>query len=520
MRVPALPLPLALAVVALLCAPPAECTAPSPTRAPAVTATPPARWVRPRFAPPEGYRIARVRRQDSAVAGDTAATSDAAGGGSGDTGTRAATTTAGGAAQETTTPADAATTTQPVQQTTTQAATTTSAAAPTTTDAQQQTTSQAQTTSPAATTTPGYATTTTPGASPSSDGQLPASSSSSAPASQSSAGPSSAVGPSSAASESSATSSSMTLSDVTSTYTSTFTNSDGSIGTSTGTHVTQSAVPVKNNSSSSSTGKTWGIIGGVVGGVVVVAALVFIAYRMTQKRFSSIDDDDVEFKWPELQPDGQTISTNTSTLKPLETHRSGAHGIGDDGDALSSYGGPAGDVRAAGALYAPADARDPHAHGGYADPYASHSRQASYEALAMADGGAAAYARGYDPYPGGPIHAPVSAPYGYAGAQGVVYPPSPPQYRSSAGSAGSSPYAPQGAFGVPHHQSEEEGHLVPAAGAPRPMGAPGAGGAAVGALPRIERSESPFEVPGLGARSSELHGDDEKEDKEARRGPL
>lgn len=82
----------------------------------------------------------------------------------------------------------------------------------------------------------------------------------------------------------------VTLSEITSTFTSTFTNADGSVGTSTGTHVTQSAVPVKNNSGSSSTGKTWGIIGGVVGGVVLVAGIVFVAYRLTQRRFSSLDN--------------------------------------------------------------------------------------------------------------------------------------------------------------------------------------------------------------------------------------
>lgn len=82
----------------------------------------------------------------------------------------------------------------------------------------------------------------------------------------------------------------VTLSEITSTFTSTFTNADGSVGTSTGTHVTQSAVPVKNNSGSSSTSKTWGIIGGVVGGVVLVAGIVFVAYRLTQRRYSSLDN--------------------------------------------------------------------------------------------------------------------------------------------------------------------------------------------------------------------------------------
>ncbi|GAA6053622.1 hypothetical protein JCM3770_001562 [Rhodotorula araucariae] len=504
MRAPALHLPLALAILALLSAAPTACTAPSPTpNNPrlASAAAPPVSWVRPPFAPPQGYRLARVKRQATAPSGNTS-------GQTGDTGT--VTTSGGAASQVTTTPASATTTTQPAQQPTTQPATTTS---PQTspTDAQQQTTSPTQTTSPPATTTPDPSTSSSPGVPPSSEDQLPVSSSSSTATSQSTVASFPTVGSSSAESSSSSKSTSMTMSDVTSTYTSTFTNSDGSIRTATGTQVTQSSVPVKNSSSSSSTGKTWGIIGGVVGGVVVVAALVFVAYRMTQRRFSSIDDDDVEFKWPELQPDGQTISTNTSTLKPLETHRSGAHGVGDDGDHGSEYGGAsAGDVRAAGALYVAADRQDP--RGGYADPYASNSREASYEALAMADGGAAAYAQGYDPYPGGPIHATASAPHGLAA--GLVYPPSPPQYRSSP-SAGISPYAPQGAFGAAPYP-DENAHAVLDGGAAAPMGAPGAGGAAsarstaaaVG-LPHIARSESPFQVPGLDGHSSELY-DDEK----------
>lgn len=186
-----------------------------------------------------------------------------------------------------------------------------------------------------------------------------------------------------------------------------------------------------------------------------------------------------EFKWPDLQPDGQTISTATSTLKPLETHRTmGTHGVGDDGDdGLSTYrssaSGPAGDVRAAGALYAPAGTHDPSHPGGgsYADPYA-HSRQASAEQLAMIDGGAAAYATGYDPFPGGPIgHA---LPPGAAG--GMVYPPTPPQYRSPS----ASPYAQQQSTFTPPmgYYNDSQEHLDVHSSAAGPRGAPGAGGAA------------------------------------------
>jgi len=253
-------------------------------------------------------------------------------------------------------------------------------------------------------------------------------------------------------------------------------------------------------------------------------------------------DDVDEFKWPDLQPDGQLLSTNTSTLKPQETHARGTHGIGDDGEFGSEYGGyggdVAGDVRASGALYAPAgdgagawDARRHSAGGlsafggggGYgSDPYGSASHEASREALAIMDGGSAAFARGYDPYPGGPIHSPQ--PLGAA----MGYPPSPPQYRS----AGSSPYHVQEGFGPfgDEHLGASGGSSVSG-----PQGAPGAAGAVraqsplgAGEQPYLAaaRSESPFDVPGLSAtapaRSSELYDDVDVDEKSGRssRGPL
>jgi len=101
------------------------------------------------------------------------------------------------------------------------------------------------------------------------------------------------------------------------------TNSDGSVSTGTSASVgtaTQTAAASNKSSSSSSTGKTWGIVGGVAGGVVALAAIVFIAYKCSQRRFSSLDDDDANIKWPELQRDGET-------LNPSATHRTGGAGI-------------------------------------------------------------------------------------------------------------------------------------------------------------------------------------------------
>ncbi|BGP26884.1 hypothetical protein Rt10032_c20g6392 [Rhodotorula toruloides] len=419
-----------------------------------------------------------------ATAGTGATTTAAAGAG--------ATTAAGGGAAPTTTQAQA-TTTQ--QQQTTQPATTTQ---------QQQTqtvqTSQAATTTPAASPSTSAATSAT---------QAPAASSqTSAPAASQLSSASTPTDAPSASSQSGAAASASRLTSVLVTYTSLFTNSDGSVSTSTGTVLTPSSVPIKNDSSGSTTGKTWAIVGGVIGGVVVVAALVFVVYRMTQRRFSSLDNDDLEeIKWPELQGDNAT-----STLKPLDTHRTiGAHGVGDDGE--TEYGGGGGVGRLS---YMAVGASDPrrasnatllsashhgHGHAPYpsiSDTYAlptTHSRQASYEQLAMIDGGAAAFARSYDPFvnPGG-----------------TQYPPSPPQYQSQWSAAP-----------VVQHRAipgaEPEGHLV----SPAPRRASGGGGAmrvtspvpSIGrsrspaatfeGLPQVGRSESPFQVPGLSTVADE-----------------
>lgn len=270
--------------------------------------------------------------------------------------------------------------------------------------------------------------------------------------------------------------------------------------------------------------------------MAVVTALVFLIYRMTQRRFSSLDGDDIDdIKWPDLLPDGQEISSTTSTLKPLNTHRTNGAGVGDDG--MTEYGGGGGgggdigfgggpggggssDGVGGGGVYAPlaVDGRrsssatllsqrtyqDPYAP---ATSYADHSRQASYEHLAMADGGAEAYARGYDPFVGrtGPLSMSPPLPQ----QQGMVYPPSPPQYQL--------------------HQHQQ--HFTAGTPAAVPRGAPGAAGAAriasppppppsfsrpqsqsppnatrhgeVYKLPSIRRTESPLGVPGLGIVDSE-----------------
>lgn len=112
----------------------------------------------------------------------------------------------------------------------------------------------------------------------------------------------------------------------------TATGSDGNIYTSVSS--TASAVPVQTGLSSggggggSSSGGTWAIIGGVVGGLAALAAVIFIVFRCTQRRFSELDDEDVAIKWPELV----NRADDSSTLNPLAARQAAGHGIGDDGD--------------------------------------------------------------------------------------------------------------------------------------------------------------------------------------------
>lgn len=116
------------------------------------------------------------------------------------------------------------------------------------------------------------------------------------------------------------------------------TNSNGVVSTSTSsslsTPAASSTVKPKNNTSSSSTGRTWGIIGGVAGGVVALLGVLFIAYRLSQRRFSNLDHGgaDGDIRWPQLQMDGQMVAAGASTLRPMGTRRTGGAGIEMDGD--------------------------------------------------------------------------------------------------------------------------------------------------------------------------------------------
>lgn len=61
-------------------------------------------------------------------------------------------------------------------------------------------------------------------------------------------------------------------------------------------------------------------------------------YRMTQRRFSNLDENLDEIKWPELQPDGQTVSAGLSTLNPAATRRTGGAGFEMEKDDASEWG--------------------------------------------------------------------------------------------------------------------------------------------------------------------------------------
>ncbi|GAA5885266.1 hypothetical protein JCM16303_005978 [Sporobolomyces ruberrimus] len=459
MRVSLLPVPLALAL--LSCSPSTSFARSSSSLQ--LPSTSHDHWA-PLYRPETASRLARVKRQilagdgttgggtqtgDTQTGGDTAAgggsdTSQAAASSAADTATSPAATTS---QAPTTTPAASSPESQ-TQQTTQQPATTTSqqTTAPATTQQTTQTSQQA-TTSPANTS----PTVTTPTAAASSaTSALTSSTETSATDSASSA---------SSSSESIAQSQCDAfpyfcqhvltrnlllagISFIEVTFTSTFTNADGSVGTSTGTLQSASSVPVKQNNSSNA-GKIWGIVGGVVGGIVVILIGAFVVYRLSQRRFSNLDDNVDEIKWPELQPDGQTVSMATSTLRPLDTHRTGGAGIGDDGDEWDSSepfmaNGTAGGAGGMG---------ERRYSSGTMLSMSQNAHEASYEQLAMADQGGypSHQPQGhYDPFLG-----PSSAPYP---PPQNVYPPSP--YTSSpslSGSPkpGSSPSFTSGPAGAP-----------------------------------------------------------------------
>ncbi|KAK4705470.1 hypothetical protein P7C70_g722, partial [Phenoliferia sp. Uapishka_3] len=238
-----------------------------------------------------------------------------------------------------TTDTTSSTTTPPLETSTTPTLLPTSSQTSTTA---QTTTSAASSTTPTLDTSSSTSSTTSP---------LAASDVTSASSAQSSstraAASSASSGLSSSSQKSSKTTASQTIVYETKTLTST--NSDGVVSTST---AVSSEVQNKSTKSSSSTGKTWGIVGGVIGGIVFIIALVFILWKCSQRRFSSLDNDDDNIKWPELQAAGQEFSAQASTLNPLGTRRTGGAGVemgegselGDDSpnlarsDSLASAG--------------------------------------------------------------------------------------------------------------------------------------------------------------------------------------
>lgn len=73
-------------------------------------------------------------------------------------------------------------------------------------------------------------------------------------------------------------------------------------------------------------------------GVVLLIGAILILWRCTQRRFDNLDQDVDEIKWPELQPDGQTVSAGLSTLNPAATRRTGRAGIEMEKDEGSEWG--------------------------------------------------------------------------------------------------------------------------------------------------------------------------------------
>ncbi|GAA5895821.1 hypothetical protein JCM6882_001389 [Rhodosporidiobolus microsporus] len=264
------------------------------------------------------------------------------------------------------------------------------------------------------------------GASSASSAATTDSASSAASASSASSTPSSASStPSSASStpSSSSASSTSSASQVIVTVTSILTNSDGSESTMLSASV--SALSDKDGGGGGGpSGKTWGIIGGVIGGVLVVAGILLVVWRMTQRRFSDLDHDNDAIKWPELHAGDQTVSPGLTTLNPQGTRRTGGAGFemekdrfGDDDDDRGSEWG-AGSPRL-GAVGAGGGLRGKES--------AYFEREAPYEVqYAGAAGMGGQRGSYYDPYLGGPPPHVAGAPQdSYLGPSAAPYPPPP-----------------------------------------------------------------------------------------------
>lgn len=152
-------------------------------------------------------------------------------------------------------------------------------------------------------------------------------------------------------------------------------------------------------------------------------------------------------------------------------------------------------------------------------------REASYEHLAMQDGGGQYAQQHYDPFAGQGYPGPA------AGGNGMVYPPPsfyPFSHNSqhhpspSVDSSGEGPFGPNA--GQRHSYANSFGSSAEAhgAGAAVPRGAPGAGGAYRVASPPIgERADSPFRVTSSVDEEKDEKGDEEKwEHREHQQGPL
>ncbi|SDA02953.1 BZ3500_MvSof-1268-A1-R1_Chr11-1g03233 [Microbotryum saponariae] len=127
------------------------------------------------------------------------------------------------------------------------------------------------------------------------------------------------------------------------TVTSIVTNPDGStsIAAVVNPAATADSATSRTTSGGSSASRTYAIIGGVLGSVVGLLLLLILLYKLAQHRGWGGDGrlgrfinepfgagpNGKEIKWPELQPDGQTVSTGLATLNPMGTRKTGGAGI-------------------------------------------------------------------------------------------------------------------------------------------------------------------------------------------------
>ncbi|KAH7342092.1 hypothetical protein B0J17DRAFT_649415 [Rhizoctonia solani] len=192
----------------------------------------------------------------------------------------------------------------------------------------------------------------------------------------------------------------------------------------------------------------------VTGSIAGLLVILLIVWKLTNKRFSDLEDgDDDAIKWPELHKDSSAMTPIPA--RPTPSARAETDTLGTDFDRQSA-------AHSTADLQYPPYSDDPGygARPAYYDPYGGAPAEAQYyDPARVASPGPNAIARGMSPGPGMAYDARVASPappnVGYADQMGRTGSPGPAGYGYPAGYAQADPYGgrnspgPNMAYGQP-----------------------------------------------------------------------